>query len=836
MDLFKKLTTFVGRALNSGALNGPGTNLGGMDARPQAHELPTDTEAQRIIRQICYEALAGGNNWQAKIGESQRWQELKGEPEALQIEVMLAALDQDHASSRYYSGNAGAVEEVRRNIVSGILRRQLNFEPEHLKLLLQLWAQQRHSLEYGLPGQHLLSAVERFAQSTPLPPNLVALLKKILHRASPNILRPHPNKYETSVANRISKLLDPTLTNQISLPKGAFAKAWETWLSTLPQPKREAWFALSVLAAESGDKAKPSKKWLAQAAELCGSIGQADVSSQLTRLFEATLPDPEHPDPSLDILKGFIWCTTQLDSGEFAGKLSRFAEKCFRKVPNFGARSVKLGNAAVWALAEMAGEASAAAELFRLGQKIKYPSARKLIDTKLTELANKSGQSVEALEDASLPHFDLSADSVRVVEFGAARVVLKLHAEGIDQSWLNAAGKPVKSVPSEVRKDHAAALASFVQSYKDLEAARETQVLRLEQAWLEDRTWTFADWKANFLNHPVRRPIVQSLIWRVADQDILPCAEKLETVTGSGIEFPDDACVSLWHPITCSPATVLAWRDRIVELGLTQPIKQAHREIYVLTDAEISTSLYSNRFAAHILRQHQFKALCQARGWAFNLMGGWDGWNVPTKRLPKHNLVAEYHVDTVDNNQTSDSGIVLYLSSDQVRFLRTNNEPVELSAVPPILFSEILRDVDLFVAVTSVANDPNWADGGPNGRFGTYWQEWAFGELGQSANTRKELLTKLAPKLSIADKLEIKDKFLIVQGKRQKYAIHFGSGNIQILPSNRYLCIVPDRTPPETTGLKLPFAGDGLFATILAKAFLLVDESKIKDQTILSQL
>jgi hypothetical protein len=101
---------------------------------------------------------------------------------------------------------------------------------------------------------------------------------------------------------------------------------------------------------------------------------------------------------------------------------------------------------------------------------------------------------------------------------------------------------------------------------------------------------------------------------------------------------------------------------------------------------------------------------------------------------------------------------------------------------------------------------------------------------------RRELAEWLVPKLSIADKLEITDKFLIVQGKRQKYAIHFGSSNIQILPGNRYLCIVPDRAPKEARDIKLPFEGDSLFSTILAKAFLLVDESKIKDESILRQL
>lgn len=35
----------------------------------------------------------------------------------------------------------------------------------------------------------------------------------------------------------------------------------------------------------------------------------------------------------------------------------------------------------------------------------------------------------------------------------------------------------------------------------------------------------------------------------------------------------------------------------------------------LLTDAERRTGTYSNRFAAHVLRQHQFSNLCAARGW-----------------------------------------------------------------------------------------------------------------------------------------------------------------------------------------------------------------------------
>jgi hypothetical protein len=520
--------------------------------------------------------------------------------------------------------------------------------------------------------------------------------------------------------------------------------------------------------------------------------------------------------------------------------VGRFAETCFRKIAGVGARSVKLGNAALYALSEMASQPLAGAELFRLRAAIKYPSARKLLENRLAELAGRSGQGVAELEDRSLPDFELDDAASRTVAFGDARAELTVGANDCTITWFNEARKPAKAPPAAVRNGFKAELAAFKQAAKDIEKARLGQLNRLEQSWIEGRDWRLADWSEHYLRHPLRRPLVETLVWQLGGQDgvaVLPANGTLYDVTGTAVALEGHDRISLWHPLNGTPEQVLAWRERIVELGIVQPIKQAHREVYVLTDAERNTETYSNRFAAHILRQHQFRALCQARGWKYDLQGYWDSHNIPTRTLPEHGLNLEYWVEMVEDEQRTDAYVALHLSSDQVRFVdSTTREPLMLEAIDPLVFSEALRDVDLFVAVTSVANDPGWTDGGPNGRYGNYWRQWAFGDLGQSAETRKQLIAQIAPKLSIADRLEIGEKSLIVTGKRQKYAIHFGSANIQILPANRYLCIVPDRGAPEAEKLRLPFSGDGQLSVILAKAFMLVDESKIKDRTILSQL
>jgi len=838
MELLKRLAGLFGR--QGDGLRAEASPAALPTSRPKSplEAPPRDGEARRVLHQVCEEAVAASaDRWRVELSDSARWQAVKHDAPELQIALMWAAIDRSARGGSAYGGRGSQVAELRKSMVSQLLRRNLPFAEADLVKLLGAWLRQPHSLEYGLPGNSMLGAVERYAERAGLSQALRQVLDRLRSRAlAAGYFGQGPTKYSQGVAQRIAKLLDPSASRAFALPAGPFGERFQDLLSKLPERERRPWSSLASLAVDAGDKSKPTRKWLEAASLETQVIDGASLMAEVSRLLDGTTPDPARPDSSLDILKGLIWTSTLLDHGEMAGQVGRFAEKCFRKVPGAGARSVKLGNAAIWALSEMAGEPRAAAELFRLRQKIKYPSTRKVIDDRLAELARRTGQGVEDLEDLSLPDFGLGHDGTATFNFGEARADLALQATGLDLGWFNGAGRPVKSVPMEVRSDHRDELVAFQRLTKEIDEARAAQVLRLEHSWFEDRSWSFADWQTRYQKHPLRRPIVEALIWRIDSCDVLSVAGALTDLRGQARDFPEEARVTLWHPLDSEPQQVLAWRQRILDVGITQPIKQAHREIYVLTDAERQTRVYSNRFAAHILRQHQFRALCQARGWTYDLMGGWDGWNVPTRVLPKQGLAVEYHVEVVDDGQHSGSGVSLHLASDQVRFVDARKHPVELEAVSPIVLSEVLRDVDLFVAVTSVANDPGWTDGGPDGRHGGYWREWAFGELGQSAATRRELITWIVPKLSIADKLEVTGNFLIVQGKRQAYAIHFGSSNIQILPTNRYLCIVPDRSPVEASGLRLPFAGDGMLSAILAKAFLLVDESKIKDPTILRQL
>ena len=70
---------------------------------------------------------------------------------------------------------------------------------------------------------------------------------------------------------------------------------------------------------------------------------------------------------------------------------------------------------------------------------------------------------------------------------------------------------------------------------------------------------------------------------------------------------------------------------------------------------------------------------------------------------------------------------------------RVTEMPMPLEEIPPLVFSEVMRDADMFVGVASVGNDPTWNDGGPEGRYRDYWQNYSFGALNASAKTRKDV-------------------------------------------------------------------------------------------------
>ena len=536
-----------------------------------------------------------------------------------------------------------------------------------------------------------------------------------------------------------------------------------------------------------------------------------------------------------ELFKGMIWTTPFVDDINFIQLVENIGLRCFKKIPTHGAISVKLGNACLYGLANLPNRGGIE-QLLHFRNKIIYPSVRKKVEKHLELIAKAYEMTTDELEEMAVSDFKLSTDFKIIESFDAYSGEIAILEDGkVIIQWLDAKNKILKTTPKSLDR---AVVKEFKDRAKKLKNYLSVQRRRLEDIFLRRRQWRYDVWEKYYQNHPLVRHLSNRLIWQFTHDEKKIAAIFFEgqwkSIDGQNIDWIEaQTTVELWHPFHTAAPVVLEWRNWLEAHEIQQPFKQAFREIYLLTDAERNTQNYSNRFAAHILRQHQFAALCKTRNWQYKLKGQWANDSIPTIAIPAWKMTAEFWVEIDWEGEATERGAFQLVFTDQVRFYE-NDEQLEMDEVPAIVFSEIMRDVDLFVGVTSIGNDPSWEDN--NSEHNDYWRNYSFSELSASAKVRKTALEKLIPRLKIASKCHFEDRFLIVKGSRRTYKIHLGSGNILMEPNDQYLCIVPNRKEDKLDKLFLPFEGDQLLSIIVSKALLLAADHQIKDRVILEQL
>lgn len=653
--------------------------------------------------------------------------------------------------------------------------------------------------------------------------------------------------------------LRPLLKSDSSAPaEAALPDAGEAWadvsredIAAMKPGARGSWIKL-LANIPAATVAKPTAKWKAAATELLEAVGREEFARQSERWFALVGARAQQRLGVRNglILRALIWYASLLDGEVVCRALANAIEGGCRKLPQGGLFASSLAKAGIAALETMPG-LEPLAQLSRLKHRLKSPWGLEEVEKALAIAVKRTGASLTEVEEVSCPTFDLDAEGrlVRPLgDFVAEVAVTGTHE--VTLTWRDSKGQALAREPSQL-KAQATEVKALKQLARDIEKMLQAQRERIERLLLAGRTWAVNAWRSRYLDHPLLSQQTRRLIWQFTDgkrsEAGIWLGGKIVTVQGKSLDWlRPTSQVQLWHPLGVPSATVQGWRQWLEDHQVSQPFKQAHREIYLLTDAEIATRTYSNRFAAHILRQHQFKALCDARGWKYEFLGNWDsGGNTgATLLLPGGNGAAHFWLNHA-GNQYSPAGVCVYASTDQVRFSDEQSPAKDLANIPALIFSEVMRDVDLFVSVCSIGTDPAWnqATAAPAAQAEAphqdYWQQFAFGDLSATAQTRRDVLERLLPRLRIATCCSVEKKFLVVKGSLRTYKIHLGSGNILMKPNDQYLCIVPDRGSASAKAgdkLFLPFEGDSTLSIILSKAFLLADDQKIKDETILRQL
>ncbi|WP_299221896.1 DUF4132 domain-containing protein [uncultured Aquimarina sp.] len=811
-----------------------------------------DPEIRVFIDELMQEVTANRDGYYAvKLSDSPKYKALKKKPASFKKKVIFALI---HYKNVEYSGKNSAwgtsyywVGDILTKLLSLSIRAaDLHFSQEELVKIIEgfIATKKGYFLVSDWPFIPLLSKMEKYVQEHGLSPEiekgLALITKKIANRRE-------VYADEVKILDRIRQIKQGPTEFAID-QRDALGKAIVSTAKSFSGKKQDIFIALLQHFAKGASKSSPAKIWLKHTDDKIKEIGEGMIITSylgwisiVTDVLKNIHRDKSYEfrfvsDSNLQLLRAAVWSASGINDDHLNQAIEELGLWSFKKLPSYGSVSAKLGNATIYTFSQLPYQ-DGISRLTKFRMKIKYPSVQTLIEKAIMRVAEAEGKTMDQIEELAVQDFGLNNEYEIIQKLGTYKGIVTIkNSTTVSLLWENEQGKQIKSIPKAIKDTYPEELKALKKQVKDIQSSLAAQRSRIEKIFVGKRQWKFSDWKSLYLDHPLLAFFGTKLIWnfKLADTTIQAIYHNNQFINPDG-EVTQDVHrseVSLWHPATAAITEVASWRNWLMTHQIRQPFKQAHREIYLVTDAELTTNSYSNRFAAHILRQHIFNALCRERGWRYQIQGQWDSYNTPTIKIPAWNYRVEFWVEGI-HGSANDMGIFNYLQTDQVRFYN-KEEQVNMEDVPTIVFSEMMRDVDLFVGVTSIGADPNWQDGGQEG-YQQYWTDYSFGDLATSGIERKKLLETLIPKLKIKDQCTFEGNFLVVKGAIRTYKIHVGSGNILMKPNDQYLCIVANRSK-KSESIFLPFEGDTMLSMILSKALLLAEDKKITDSTILSQI
>lgn len=401
---------------------------------------------------------------------------------------------------------------------------------------------------------------------------------------------------------------------------------------------------------------------------------------------------------------------------------------------------------------------------------------------------------------------DLRAGPITVTNDGVT-VMLRINPLGQPLLEVTRTGKPLKQIPPRLKKEpQVIALRERKQS---LERQLSRMRLALEQAMCREESWT-AEELAALLGHPLLAPMLEQIIF--AGDGVMgylvEAGRTLRLHDGSTLPIAGETALRIAHPYDLYRSGDWSqWQRECFVSERIQPFKQIFRELYVFTEAEKRDGAISHRYAGQQIQPRQAMALLGQRGWISSEYADTShtfherGLSVSLTYLAGGYTSVEVEGLTLDG--------VLFNKVGEWR------GALPLAEVPPVVFSETMRDLDLVVSVAHRGGvDPE--------------------SSASTVEMRAALIRETCTLLGLTN-VQLQPTHAIVTGELGEYSLHRGSGVVHLIPGGA-LCIIPVHAQHRGR-LFLPFADDDpKTAEIVSKILLLSRDSEIKDPLILQQM
>lgn len=478
-------------------------------------------------------------------------------------------------------------------------------------------------------------------------------------------------------------------------------------MEALDEPARTRWHVVLDIA-RTPSRPEPPRRFFRALDPLVRAIGEDEFRGRAVgwlRRAARTRPDerwPLVPPDAGDLLRGLAWACARFGDPDTARALADLAAASFRRTPAYGPRSRKVGSACLLALAELPGGAGAD-HLLRLNSTLTRPSARPSLERAIERVAERLEVPAEEADELLVPDYGLAPGGIRRerVRDRVAELAVTGPATA-ELTWMEADGERGVRAPAARRGPERESVRELRRTLREVRAMLPAQRARLERLLLTDARWPFDRWRERYLDHGLVGALARRLVWvfetAEGERSGLWLDGRLVDAAGDPLApIEVDAEVRLWHPVHATAEAVAAWRERVERAEVEQPFRQAHREVY-RPEGEESEATTLERYAGRMLRHGQFTALCRQRGWRYVPQPAWGSSDEPTLHLPEHGLRVTLSVEPPPGGPEG-NGIYPWVVSGSLRFVDEEGEALALGRVPPAVFSEVVRDVDLFVRV-----------------------------------------------------------------------------------------------------------------------------------------
>ena len=370
-------------------------------------------------------------------------------------------------------------------------------------------------------------------------------------------------------------------------------------------------------------------------------------------------------------------------------------------------------------------------------------------------------------------------------------------------------GKALKSLPTKIKTE------KYIEEIKEVHKNLKEQYSRsrkmLEQS-MEDGVEFYAYEIKTLSTNPVVAPLIKDLVFKVdnilgyyEDNRLVGFDKKSKKATLID-DIDKDVLLTIAHPFDLfnSKQWPLYQQD-ILGREVKQAFKQVFRELYIKTKDELKMDK-SRRYADHQIQPSKTVALLKTRRWVV------DDYEGLQKVYYKENIIAKMYAMT---DWYSPAEVEAPTIEDIVFYDRKTFEPLTIKDIPDLVFSEVMRDIDLVVSVAHVGDvDP---------------------EASQSTIEMRRAIVEFNVKLFKLKNVVFTESHALIKGTRAEYSIHLGSGVIH-QKAGATIEVLPVHSQHRGR-IFLPFIDeDPKTAEIMSKVLLFAQDEKIKDIFILEQI